>query len=215
MESRNNTAASGRLPATPAGAHSRRSRGPTSRGLARAGAQLCLAAVFLAPLFAAASPAIAQGPAFTVSAAGVVGGAFDTEGGDTLDNVGFQLGFTWDTWEDTRVGVRAARISFSDELVDNVFDPELTYVTIAGEYMFTESYYRSGLYLGLGLYQMEGLVGLETQDDNSLGFALGATGDFEMTPRFSIVIELSGHYVDLELGAQFYGFLTGGIAYHF
>lgn len=167
-------------------------------------------------MLGAASAAQAQRHTFAASAAGVAGGAFDTDGEDPgLDQTGFQLGFSWDTWDNTSVGVRVARVAFSDELVDDVFDPELTYVTVAGEYQFNESFYRSGLYLGLGLYQMEGLVGLETQDDSSLGFVLGATGDFPMTDRLSILVEISGHYADLELGAQFFGFLTAGLAFHF
>jgi hypothetical protein len=179
-----------------------------TRALAAAGA-------FLLAL-GASSEAQAQLHTFGVSAQGVVGGAFDTAGEDPgLDQTGFQLGFSWDTWDQSRVGVRAARVSFSDELVDNVFDPELTYVTVAGEYQFNESFYKSGLYLGLGLYQMEGLVGVETQDDTSLGLVLGATGDFPMTDRFSLVVEISAHYADLELGARFFGFLSAGVAYRF
>ena len=167
-------------------------------------------------LAAAGGPAAAQGPSFSVHGAGVIGGAFSVEGDDPgIDQTGFQLGFTWDTWDDASVGVRAARVSFSDEQLESLFDPELTYVTIAGEYQYNESFYRSGLYLGLGFYSLEGLVGTETQDDTSLGFVLGATGDFAMTKRFSILVEISGHYVDFELGPQLYGFLTAGVAYHF
>jgi hypothetical protein len=153
---------------------------------------------------------------FTASASGIIGGPFDADGEDPgLDHTGYQLAFSWSTWDNTRVGVRAARLAFSDELVDDVFDPDLTFVTVAGEYHFNESFYRSGLYLGLGLYQMEGLVGAETQDDAAIGLVLGATGDFPMTERLSIIVEISGHYADLDLGARFFGFLTAGVAFHF
>jgi hypothetical protein len=176
----------------------------------------CLAAGL--SLAVGGSAAQAQRNSFAASAAGIVGGPFDADGEDDpgLDQTGFQLGFSWDTWDSTRVGVRAARVAFSDEFLDGVFDPELTFVTVAGEYLFNESFYRSGLYLGLGLYQLDGHVGLEQDDDTSIGLVLGATGDFPMTDRFSILVELSGHYADLELGgAQLFGFLTAGVAFHF
>jgi hypothetical protein len=195
-------------------ARQRPTSGSTPRRSPLAAALLGLFSALCAAV--AGGPAAAQGPAFTVHGAGVIGGAFSVEGEDPgIDQTGFQLGFTWDTWEDASVGVRAARVSFSDEQLESLFDPELTYVTIAGEYQYNESFYRSGLYLGLGFYQLEGLVGLETQDDTSIGFVLGATGDFAMTERFSILVEISGHYVDFELGPQLYGFLTAGVAYHF
>ena len=73
---------------------------------------------------------------------------------------------------------------------------DLTYATVGGEYLFNEGYYTSGVYLGLGWYGLDGGELAESDSEGSIGLALGLTGDFAITKRFSILVELSGHYTE-------------------
>ena len=97
---------------------------------------------------------------FTASIFGTVGGALDVSGEDPgVDRTGFQLGFAWVTQPKAQVGVRLGQVSMDGEQLEGLFDPELSYATIGGEYRYRENFYDSGVFLGLGLYQLEGLAG--------------------------------------------------------
>jgi len=125
-----------------------------------------------------------------------LGGADSDEGG-SWDNGTYQLGFSWVSDYDILVGLRVGQLGF-DEGPGGRVDADLTYATIGGEYLFNEGYYTSGVYFGLGYYGLdEGELPLSERDD-SIGLVLGLTGDFAMTKRFSILVELSGHYTELE-----------------
>ena len=161
-----------------------------------------------------ASPSVSQEKSFTASLQGSLGGALGADEPDPgLGNLGFHLGFSWVVQPQTNVVARAGRIDFSDRL-ETVLDPELTYVTIGGEYTYQESYYKSGVYLGVGIYNLEGRITGDSFDDTSVGVVLGITGDFPITAKFSFVAELSAHYADLDT-TQFFGFLHAGLAFHF
>lgn len=156
---------------------------------------------------------------FTLGLAGMIGGPFDADGEDPgFSQTGISARFSWRTQPRTMISLRAGQVDMSGEILGNVFDPELTYFAVGGEYSFQEPYYVSSFYLGLGQYQLEGLVpsvnGLVQDDENSLGVTLGTTADFSLTESFSIFADLSLHYADLE-AMQFFGFLHVGVAYHF
>jgi len=152
---------------------------------------------------------------FTAGLLGGIGGSFDADPGDDLGNTGFQLNLTMVTEPRTQVGVRLGQLALdSEDRFGSLSDAELSYVTVAGEYRFPQSYYESGLYLGLGGYRLEGNRGSEDESDTSVGLTLGVTGEFKVTRWLGVLIELSGHYADLD-EAQFFGMGHGGVAIHF
>ena len=181
---------------------------------------IVVSAVLLAGalVLAGAGPAAAQRSqySFTAALSGSIGGTLDASAPDPgVGNTGFQLAFMWETLPKTRVGLRYGQVDFSDEQIGTLFDPELSYVTIAGEYLYQESYFLSGIYIGLGYYSLEGdrLVAGD-EDESALGAVLGVSGDFEINERFSILAELSMHWADLT-ATQLFGFGHLGVAYRF
>jgi hypothetical protein len=152
---------------------------------------------------------------FTAGLLGGIGGSLDAEPGDGLDNTGVQLNLAMVTEPRTHVGFRLGRLALdSEDFFESLEDAELSYVTVGGEYRFRQSYYESGVYLALGGYRLEGTRGGDTEEDTSVGLAIGVTGEFEITRRLGVLIELSGHYVDFD-EAQIFGMAHGGLAVHF
>jgi hypothetical protein len=125
-----------------------------------------------------------------------LGGA-DSDDGSSWDNGTYQLGFSFVSDYDILVGLRLGQLGF-DEGPGGRQNADLTFATVGGEYLFNEGYYTSGVYLGLGWYGLDGGDLAGTDSEGSIGLALGLTGDFAMTKRFSILVELSGHYTELE-----------------
>lgn len=176
--------------------------------------------VLLGVALAGSAAAQAESHVFTATAAGGIGGPINVDEPDPgLDNTGFQLGFSWLTAPKSRVSARLGQLDMSGEQLEGLLDPELTYVNIGGEYRYTETYYESGLYLGLGLYQLDGdrfVEGVpQSDDETALGLVLGATGDFPINDRFSVIVELSAHYADFDRGNVVFGLLHAGVAYRF
>lgn len=192
----------------------------TGKNVLEPHAKWVVALVLLATMTMLCAPAMAnESKNFTLGLAGMIGGPFDVDGEDPgFSQTGISARFSWRTQPRTMISVRAAQVDMSGEILGNVFDPELTYVTVGGEYTFQEPYYVSSFYLGLGQYRLDGLVpsaaGLVQDDDNTIGVTLGTTADFSVTEAVSIFADLSLHYADLE-PMQFFGFLHVGIAYHF
>ena len=152
---------------------------------------------------------------FRVFATGGLGGPLDAEAPDPgLSNASFQLGFSWVTQPQARVGIRLGSADLGDA-VEQLLDPSLDWVTIGGEYLYSETYFESGLYLGLGYYRLDGVLDGVSQDDSAVGGVLGATGEFPIDQRFSIVGELSVHWADLEQAGQLFGFAHVGVAFSF
>lgn len=137
---------------------------------------------------------------YTVSAMVGLGGAPDSDTDDSLGNGTYQLGLSLVAEPRTHLGLRLGRLTFDeDDLQGGLFDSELTYATLAGEYRFREAYYDSGIYFGLGGYQLDGTDVLgNSADDTAVGVVLGLTGEFEINRRFGVLVELSGHYTDLD-----------------
>lgn len=174
------------------------------------------ASALLITVAAVPAPAAAQELfTFTASALGGIGGAFDVERGDGVGNPSYQLGFSVVKEPRTLVGVRLGRVDFGNDRFGDLFNADLTYLTVAGEYRFEESFYDSGLYLGLGGYQLQGTrLGGSSGDRTAIGLAFGVTGEFTLTRRVGILVELSGHYADLDQ-AKFFGLGHAGVAFHF
>ncbi len=160
------------------------------------------------------SPAWSQSTTYTASLQGTLGGPLNADDPDPgLGNLGYQLGFSWVVQPKVNVLARLGEVQFSGEQLDSLVEPSLRYATIGGEYTYEEGYYRSGLYLGLGVYNLEGTRGSQTVDSTSLGAVLGVTGDFPITRRLSFVADLSGH-VTLN-DSRVYVFFHAGLAVHF
>ncbi|HWM94551.1 MAG TPA: hypothetical protein VN493_27600 [Thermoanaerobaculia bacterium] len=152
---------------------------------------------------------------FSAGLLGGIGGSVDAEPGDDLGNTGFQLNLTMVTEPRTHVGFRLGQLGLdSEDFFGSLSDAELSYVTVAGEYRFPQSYYESGLYIGLGGYRLEGNRFGGDETDTAVGLTLGVTGEFRVTQWLGVLVELSGHYADLD-EAQFFGMGHGGISIHF
>ena len=171
----------------------------------------------LATLSMTPSAAAQEQYTFTIGAMGGLGGSLDAEVGDELDNSSLQLNLAVVTEPRTHVGLRLGQIDLDVEGgFTDLLDAELTYATIGGEYRFDHQYYQSGVYLALGGYKLEGtsIFGTGTEDETSIGLAIGATGDFAVTRSISVIFEVSGHYVTFD-DAQIFLAGHGGLAFHF
>lgn len=167
---------------------------------------------------ALAAPAAAQELyTFTVSGFGGLGGSLDADVGDGLDGTGYQLGASMLTEARTRVALRGGQLGLADgEQFESLLDADLSYVTLAGEYRFTESYYAPWAYIGLGGYRIEGddVFAGGGSDETALGLVVGLTGDFTITRRLDFVVEISGHYADFD-DASVFAMGHAGLAFHF
>ncbi len=146
--------------------------------------------------------------------------------GSTIDDVyllddrfdlGYQLFFDMEVRKGVLFGVRLGQMdveiaSASLLAFGSSVDSELTYLTLSGEYRLSASTYQSGLFLGLGYYSVDGQSVFD--DDTGLGLTLGTTGEFRLTDRWSIMVEFSGHYADIEY-SQFFIMGHAGLAIHF
>lgn len=179
-------------------------------------AVLVLPGVLLGPPPAAAQ---AQEPYnFTASVMGGLGGSTDADPGDGIDNLALQLGFKLVTQPRTLLGFRLGRFDLgSDDRFGSLTDAELTYATVAGEYRLRERFYDSGVWFGLGIYRLDGTAlpgGEDGGDDTAPGLTVGVSGDFQITRKLSFLLELGGHYADLDEANVFVTALAG-VGYNF
>jgi hypothetical protein len=153
---------------------------------------------------------------YSVGILGGLGGSFDASPGGSYDNPSYQLNLSMITETRTLVGLRIGKIDLNKDLFfGSLHDAGLTYATIGGEYRFQESYYESGIFLGLGAYRLNGTNALGRSDDQtSVGINAGVTGEIPLNSRLGILLELSGHYVNLR-EAKLYGIAHGGFTFHF
>ncbi len=128
-----------------------------------------------------------------------IGGALD-EDDPGLSNSSIQLGFSVQPEDQLLIGLRGGEIDFGDEVIAGLRDATVEYLTLAGEYRFTESFYESGLYLGLGFYRFDGqpVLLLPREEETSVGLVLGITGEFLFTEKVGLLVELSGHFANLD-----------------
>lgn len=177
----------------------------------RLGAGILLLVAFLLP-----GAVRAQEPyTFTVGLLGGLGGSLDADPGDDLGNTGYQINLAMITEPRTHVGFRLGNLALDgEERFGTLTDAELSYITVAGEYRFPESYYESGIYAGLGGYRLEGTRGGKDRSETAPGLVVGVTGEFRITRWLAVLVELSGHYADFD-EAQFFAMGHGGVAVHF
>jgi hypothetical protein len=178
---------------------------------------LVLAAALVLAGAAAPRAAAAELYIYTASAFVGLGGSADANPGDGFGNSAFQLGFSYVTEPRTRLAVRAGRLGLADGGdLGRFTDAEMTYATVAGEYLFAEPYYDSWVFLGLGYYSIDGdeRFGGGTVDQGTVGGTLGISGEFHVTRRVDFLVELSGHYADFD-EAQVFGMAHAGVAFHF
>ncbi|TNF72279.1 MAG: hypothetical protein EP299_09945 [Acidobacteria bacterium] len=149
-----------------------------------------------------------------------LGGSVD-ENDAGFGNFDFQLGAAVYVESHTQVAVRLGLMDWgeNDELGE-LTGSRLTYLTIAGEYrdrrgFFSGALFDSALFAGLGAYNLEGTdLDLEDFDQTAIGLTVGASGDFDVSKRFAIRLEGSGHYAGLD-HAKFFVMLNFGLAYRF
>lgn len=173
---------------------------------------LPLSALLLAGLLALPTLGAAQSHDFTIGVMGGFGGASDADPDTGIDDTGFQLLFSYKREIDLLFSARLGQLDLEADGAGDLFDSELTYLTLNGEYLASSDHYQSGLFLGLGLYRIEGDVFVP--DEESFGLNIGASGDFRLTDHFSLLVEVSAHYADLDL-ARFFVMGHVGVGFHF
>lgn len=158
----------------------------------------------------APSSARAQGDKnLLITVLGGIGGSVD-ENDAGYGNTGFQLGLASEVAHDVLLGLRLGTLSYDEtDRIGLLTDPSVEYVNVAGEYRFSESYYESGVFLGLGAYRLEGLLGGAQEEDTVLGLTLGATGTFDVSRRVSLAAEVAGHILDSEVAEIFLTVFAG------
>ena len=151
--------------------------------------------VLVLALPAAAS---AEDSVYSINLWAGVGGSFDqSDAGHS--NSSFQLGFSVQPEEQVLVGLRVGELDLSGGLIGDSLDTSLDYVTVVGEYRFTETFYESGLYIGLGLYSLDGVHMLgDSFSEESVGLVLGISGEFVLTGRIGFLLEVSAHATKLD-----------------
>ncbi|HEY7214004.1 MAG TPA: hypothetical protein VIC28_05200 [Thermoanaerobaculia bacterium] len=153
---------------------------------------------------------------YSVGVFGGLGGSLDADPGDSLTNTGWQVDLGVVTQSRTHLVLRTGRLALDeDERFGSLRDAEMKYVTLGGEYRVREDFYDSGIYVALGGYRLEGLrpSGRDSRD-NSLGLALGVTGELPIKRWLGFQAELSGHYIDFD-EANVFVMGHAGLAFHF
>jgi hypothetical protein len=175
-----------------------------------------LAGLLLAPVAARAQELYT----FTGSLLLGLGGSFD-ESDAGFANPSFQLGFSNVIEKRTHVGFRLGYVGFgSDNYVGELKGADLAYLNVSGEYRsarssFSGSFVESGVYIGLGGYQLSGETdGGISDSETAIGLVLGLTGDIEVSRSFAVRIELSGHILSSNV-ARYIGLAQVGVAYRF
>lgn len=166
--------------------------------------------LFLATLVVLPGTAQAQDSRFTVGLFGGVGGSPDT---DSFTEPSFQILGAMDWAPRTHVQLRLGQLDTAFEAAGGgTYDADLRYITVGTEYRVNADYYESGLVIGLGYYDLDGPIA--TLDDDTFGLNLGVTGDFEVSPRWSVLVELTGHFADFE-DAQIFIMGHVGVGFRF
>ena len=175
---------------------------------------LAVAALLALGALATAPARAAEPYVMSIGVLGGIGGPLDADEpnpGTGQRSLQLQIGLV--TEPRTLLELRVGRLDFGEgDQLGDFFEPQLDYVTISGEYRFYRNWYDSGIFLGLGGYRLSGLVGGplgRDDDDTAVGLTAGVTGEFEITTHFSLLGEISGHYVDLDESPLFAAALAG------
>lgn len=149
---------------------------------------------------------------YNVGLMATVGGTTGSDPDPGVDNFGFQASFGYQIDRYSLFKARLGQLELDADEPGGLFDTELTYLTLGGEYLINAGAYESGLFLGLGFYDLDAAPLVE--DESSLGINLGTSGSFRLTDRLNFVVEFSVHYADLDY-AQFFYMGHAGVAFRF
>jgi hypothetical protein len=86
----------------------------------------------------------------------------------------------------------------------------VTYWTIGTEYLFWEGDYISGVFGGVGLYEVDA----QHTEEDTWGWHLGVSGDLVLTGGLSLIGRLSYHWVDSDVKVRFIK-ADAGLTYRF
>lgn len=160
--------------------------------------------------FLLAAPAAAGTP-FSLGVFGGFGGSLD-EGDADLGQTAVMAKLAVESGPRTDFAIRLGEIDI--EQLGQATDATLTYLTLSGDYWAYESFYESALYLGLGYYEISAFEGFDVIEETTVGVVLGAAGEWDLTQRLSIQVELAGHYAPMDT-AQAFLIAHAGLAVHF
>ncbi len=178
-------------------------------------AMLVIAGTLMLPVGAAAQDLYS----WSVGVLGGLGGSQDVSPGSrSFAHASWQIEGQAVTDPNVSLGLRVGQLSLGGNtaLFGTRLGADLSYVTLAGQYTFQESYYDSGIYIGLGAYRLSGtdVFTGASADTTAAGGVIGITGEFKATRRFGVIVELSAHYIDVS-GSHIFGMAHGGLAFHF
>jgi hypothetical protein len=153
---------------------------------------------------------------YTVGVFGGIGGSLDADPGGSLTNTGFQVNLGLVTEPHTHLVLRTGRLGLDkDNLFGSLSDADMEYVTLGGEYRYSEEFYESGAFVALGAYRLNGTraSGRDARED-TWGVSAGFTGELPIRRWLGVQAEMSGHYVDFR-EEQFFVMGHVGVAFHF
>lgn len=142
---------------------------------------------------------------------GVLGGFGGTEDTDSYTEQSFQIFGAMELYPRTFFTVRYGQLAL-DQDSGSLPEGDLSFLSVATEYRYPAGFYSSGLFIGLGYYDLQSDNGFF--DESAFGLNLGVTGDIPITPHWSVMLEFSGHYADLE-STQLLLMGHAGIVFHF
>jgi hypothetical protein len=166
----------------------------------------------------APTPVQAQDYTWSLSLMGGIGSALREGGGS---GGGYQVGFGLQFEPGANVWLHAGELDFeTGSGVGDLADGTITDVNLGGEYQFNENYYDSGIFIGLGAYDLESRLVLAegvlapAASETVLGLVLGATGEFKITPSFVFLVEVTAHILDSS-DVRVLGTAHAGFGLHF
>lgn len=148
--------------------------------------------------FALPQGAAAEDSVYSFNLWAGIGGSLDQDDAG-LSNSTYQLGFSVQPEDQLLVGLRVGELDLSGGFIGDSIDNTLTYATVVGEYRFTETFYESGLFIGLGVYSLDGVsFAAGSFNEESVGMVLGISGEFVLTDNVGFLLEMSGHLANLD-----------------
>lgn len=96
------------------------------------------------------------------------------------------------------------------EIAGTKDEGDLQYLDLLVAYEFDESFGKSSLFAGIGMYRQE----IGDLDESDYGFAVGVNATFPVSRRFALTSELTYHYAHFEADTGFL-ILSGGLEINF